>query len=71
VEVRPLDFHTSHGKITFSCWDTAGQEKFGGLILVRSLLFDSDIYADGTIWSGDISLGVLHIHIDIITIEKQ
>ncbi|CAM0910134.1 unnamed protein product [Alopecurus aequalis] len=31
VEVRPLDIHTSHGKIRFSCWDTAGQEKFGGL----------------------------------------
>ncbi|XP_062229136.1 GTP-binding nuclear protein Ran-3 [Phragmites australis] len=31
VEVRPLDFHTSRGKIRFSCWDTAGQEKFGGL----------------------------------------
>ncbi|KQK17802.1 GTP-binding nuclear protein Ran-3 [Brachypodium distachyon] len=31
VEVRPLDFHTSHGKIRFYCWDTAGQEKFGGL----------------------------------------
>ncbi|XP_062229140.1 GTP-binding nuclear protein Ran-3-like isoform X2 [Phragmites australis] len=31
VEVRPLDFHTSRGKIRFSCCDTAGQEKFGGL----------------------------------------
>ncbi|KAL6602944.1 hypothetical protein ACP70R_043305 [Stipagrostis hirtigluma subsp. patula] len=31
VEVRPLDFHTSRGKIRFYCWDTAGQEKFGGL----------------------------------------
>uniref|UniRef100_A0A453SA71 GTP-binding nuclear protein n=2 Tax=Aegilops tauschii subsp. strangulata TaxID=200361 RepID=A0A453SA71_AEGTS len=31
VEVRPLDFQTSHGKIRFYCWDTAGQEKFGGL----------------------------------------
>ncbi|XP_066373790.1 GTP-binding nuclear protein Ran-3-like, partial [Miscanthus floridulus] len=31
VEVRPLDFTTSHGKIRFYCWDTAGQEKFGGL----------------------------------------
>ncbi|TVU08067.1 hypothetical protein EJB05_41452 [Eragrostis curvula] len=31
VEVRPLDFHTSRGKIRFNCWDTAGQEKFGGL----------------------------------------
>ncbi|EEE65972.1 hypothetical protein OsJ_21884 [Oryza sativa Japonica Group] len=31
VEVRPLDFHTSRGKVRFCCWDTAGQEKFGGL----------------------------------------
>ncbi|CAN6220898.1 unnamed protein product, partial [Urochloa humidicola] len=31
VEVRPLDFTTSHGKLRFYCWDTAGQEKFGGL----------------------------------------
>nr|CAB3470780.1 unnamed protein product [Digitaria exilis] len=31
VEVRPLDFATSHGKLRFYCWDTAGQEKFGGL----------------------------------------
>jgi GTP-binding nuclear protein Ran len=31
VEVRPLDFTTNRGKIRFYCWDTAGQEKFGGL----------------------------------------
>ncbi|KAI9125869.1 hypothetical protein K1719_003287 [Acacia pycnantha] len=31
VEVHPLDFHTSRGKIRFYCWDTAGQEIFGGL----------------------------------------
>lgn len=31
VEVHPLDFHTNCGKIRFYCWDTAGQEKFGGL----------------------------------------
>ncbi|KIY99899.1 GTP-binding nuclear protein Ran-A1, partial [Monoraphidium neglectum] len=31
VEVRPLDFTTNRGKIRFFCWDTAGQEKFGGL----------------------------------------
>ena len=30
-EVHPLDFHTSHGKIIFEVWDTAGQEKFAGL----------------------------------------
>eukprot|EP00850_Spirogloea_muscicola_P023309 SM000346S12850 [mRNA] locus=s346:60608:66898:+ [translate_table: standard] len=31
VEVHPLDFYTNHGRIRFYCWDTAGQEKFGGL----------------------------------------
>jgi len=31
VEVRPLPFHTNYGQIVFNVWDTAGQEKFGGL----------------------------------------
>ncbi|KAI3880616.1 hypothetical protein MKX03_037488, partial [Papaver bracteatum] len=31
VEVHPLDFHTNCGRIRFHYWDTAGQEKFGGL----------------------------------------
>ncbi|XP_077966733.1 GTP-binding nuclear protein Ran-like [Styela clava] len=31
VEVHPLSFHTNRGKIIFDVWDTAGQEKFGGL----------------------------------------
>lgn len=31
VEVRPLTFNTTRGQITFNTWDTAGQEKFGGL----------------------------------------
>jgi GTP-binding nuclear protein Ran len=31
VEVHPLDFTTTRGKLLFFCWDTAGQEKFGGL----------------------------------------
>ncbi|KAM3373893.1 hypothetical protein P3S68_012607 [Capsicum galapagoense] len=30
VEVHPLDFFTNFGRIRFKCWDTAGQEKFGG-----------------------------------------
>ncbi|GFP90448.1 GTP-binding nuclear protein Ran-3 [Phtheirospermum japonicum] len=36
VEVHPLDFTTNYGKIRFYCWDTAGQEKFGGLRDARS-----------------------------------
>jgi GTP-binding nuclear protein Ran len=31
VEVRPLKFHTNFGPILFNVWDTAGQEKLGGL----------------------------------------
>jgi len=31
VEVHPLKFYTNQGEITFNVWDTAGQEKFGGL----------------------------------------
>jgi GTP-binding nuclear protein Ran len=31
AEVIPLPFHTNLGHVIFSCWDTAGQEKFGGL----------------------------------------
>jgi len=31
VEVHPIPFHTTLGKVIFNCWDTAGQEKFGGL----------------------------------------
>ncbi|PVU91495.1 hypothetical protein BB559_004105 [Furculomyces boomerangus] len=29
--VHPLEFFTSGGRIIFNTWDTAGQEKFGGL----------------------------------------
>jgi len=31
VEVHPLTFNTNYGKIILNCWDTAGQEKLGGL----------------------------------------
>jgi len=31
VDVHPLTFHTNYGQIIFRVWDTAGQEKFGGL----------------------------------------
>ncbi|XP_052858618.1 GTP-binding nuclear protein Ran-like [Drosophila gunungcola] len=31
VEVHPLIFHTNRGAIRFNVWDTAGQEKFGGM----------------------------------------
>jgi len=29
--VHPITFHTNFGPICFNTWDTAGQEKFGGL----------------------------------------
>merc|ERR1711869_7406 len=31
VEVHPLAFNTNCGTLCFNVWDTAGQEKFGGL----------------------------------------
>lgn len=31
VEVYPLGFQTNFGEIKYEVWDTAGQEKFGGL----------------------------------------
>jgi GTP-binding nuclear protein Ran len=31
VEVHPLLFYTNRGPLKFNVWDTAGQEKFGGL----------------------------------------
>lgn len=31
VQVHPLGFFTNYGEIKFEVWDTAGQEKFGGL----------------------------------------
>merc|ERR1719352_1067351 len=31
VEVHPLTFWTNLGPIVFDCWDTGGQERFGGL----------------------------------------
>jgi GTP-binding nuclear protein Ran len=31
VEVHPIPFFTNLGPIIFNCWDTAGQEKLGGL----------------------------------------
>lgn len=31
VEVRPIKFQTNYGPVCFNIWDTAGQEKFGGL----------------------------------------
>ncbi|KAJ6861891.1 GTP-binding nuclear protein Ran-3-like isoform X2 [Populus alba x Populus x berolinensis] len=44
VEVHPLDFFTNCGKIRFYCWDTAGQEKFGGL---RDGILVSDLFIHG------------------------
>jgi len=31
VSVHPLDFHTNFGALRYNVWDTAGQEKYGGL----------------------------------------
>lgn len=47
VEVHPLVFHTNRGPIKFNVWDTAGQEKFGGL--------RDGYYIQGKVW-GDSSV---------------
>ena len=31
VDVNPLNFYTNRGQIVYNVWDTAGQEKYGGL----------------------------------------
>lgn len=31
ADVYPMLFYTTHGPVQFNVWDTAGQEKFGGL----------------------------------------
>lgn len=31
VEVHPIHFQTNYGLVVFNVWDTAGQEKYGGL----------------------------------------
>lgn len=31
VEVHPIPYYTNNGMVTLNMWDTAGQEKFGGL----------------------------------------
>jgi len=31
VNVNQIVFYTNHGPIKFNIWDTAGQEKLGGL----------------------------------------
>lgn len=36
VEVHPLQFQTNRGMIIYNVWDTAGQEKFGGMCLSYS-----------------------------------
>ena len=38
MEVHPLLFHTNRGPLVFNVWDTAGQEKFGGLRDGKKLL---------------------------------
>ncbi len=34
VEVHPISFQTNRGLIVFNVWDTAGQEKFGGMLII-------------------------------------
>merc|ERR1711998_2904 len=64
VEVHPLDFTTNKGIINFMCWDTAGQEKFGGLrdgyyvggecAILMFDLSDRNSYKNIPVWYRDI-----------------
>ena len=64
VEVHPLVFYTNRGAIQFNCWDTAGQEKFGGLregYYIKSqcaiIMFDvtsQATYNNVSSWHGDL-----------------
>ena len=64
VEVHPLVFYTNRGAIQFNCWDTAGQEKFGGLregYYIQSqcaiIMFDvtsQATYNNVSSWHGDL-----------------
>lgn len=52
VEVHPLVFHTGRGMIRFNVWDTAGQEKFGGLrdgYYIQGMYKKSAFMLDGSI----------------------
>lgn len=65
VEVHPLEFDTNYGKVRFDVWDTAGQEKFGGL---RDGYY---VYADCAIIMFDVTSrrtydDVLNWHKDLI-----
>lgn len=57
AQVHKLTFHTNVGKIDFNVWDTAGQEKFGGL---------GDGYytnADAAIFMFDLTSRITYSHI--------
>jgi GTP-binding nuclear protein Ran len=49
--VHPITFHTNYGQICFNTWDTAGQEKFGGL--------RDGYYIQGKLRSAKIQLTIL------------
>jgi len=71
-----LDFTTNKGKVVFGCWDTAGQEKFGGLrdgyyvgsdcaIVMFDLSFRST-YKNIPVWYRDVSRICFNIPIAIV-----
>uniref|UniRef100_A0A8C6BGP0 GTP-binding nuclear protein Ran n=1 Tax=Monodon monoceros TaxID=40151 RepID=A0A8C6BGP0_MONMO len=51
VEVHPLVFHTNRGPIKFNVWDTAGQEKLGGL---RNGYYIQALYKNVRNWHTDL-----------------
>lgn len=57
VEVTPLTFDTNCGTIVFNIWDTAGQEKFGGL---RDGYY---VHADGAIVMFDVTSRITYANV--------
>jgi GTP-binding nuclear protein Ran len=58
VEVHPLDFSTNYGKVRLNIWDTAGQEKFGGL---RDGYY---VFSDGAILMFDVTNSQSYKHVE-------
>ncbi len=82
VEVHPLDFTTNRGKLRFYCWDTAGQEKFGGLrdgyyIHGQCAIIMFDVtsrltYKNVPTWHRDLCrfIYIFHMHIPLLLVLR-
>jgi len=74
--IHGLDFTTNKGKVMFWCWDTAGQEKFGGLRdgyyigadcgIIMFDLSQRNSYQSVPIWYRDVSRIIDRIPIAVV-----